>query len=176
VRFTSTTTADWGSGFCADVSVTNTGTRTVSPWTVDLPLTGTVTSVWNASLTPRGDGTAAAAGAAYNATLLAGGATSFGYCATRPAPTPVPTPPGQATATTTVTADWGSGYCASVAVRNPATTPVLWNADVPVGGSVTALWNAKGAVTGGVLKATGETWNATLAGGASTDFGFCASR
>ncbi|MER5433120.1 cellulase family glycosylhydrolase [Streptomyces sp. NPDC002588] len=75
-----TTTSDWGSGFNADVKVTNTGTTPVTSWKVTWTWTGAqqVTSMWNASYTQSG-ASVTAVNAAHNGAVAAGGSASFGF-------------------------------------------------------------------------------------------------
>ncbi|MDA2953323.1 MAG: lytic polysaccharide monooxygenase, partial [Actinomycetota bacterium] len=99
---------------------------------------------------------------------------------TTPAPTPTPTPtPGTTLAVTqTVASDWGEGYCKDVRVTNNGSAAVTWTVPVPVEGMVSTLWSAKAAndATTGTLQVRGESWNSTLAAGASTTFGYCGMR
>ncbi|GAA2324166.1 cellulase family glycosylhydrolase [Streptomyces kunmingensis] len=75
--------SDWGSGFNADVTVTNTGTSAIKSWQVtwDWPGDQTVNSMWNAAYTQSGR-TVTARNADHNGALAAGGSTSFGFGAT----------------------------------------------------------------------------------------------
>jgi poly(hydroxyalkanoate) depolymerase family esterase len=73
----------WNTGFTAAVTITNTGTATVGGWSLAfaLPAGQTVTSAWNAGVSPSsGDVTARDAG--YNATIPPGGSATFGFQAT----------------------------------------------------------------------------------------------
>lgn len=72
---------DWGSGYCKNVKVTNTGTSSLS-WQVTLTVDGTLTHVWNAVATGAGSGTTFT-GDTWNSQLDPGTSTSFGYCASR---------------------------------------------------------------------------------------------
>ncbi len=182
--------SDWGSGFCADVSVT---TGSVSPirWTVAQPVAGTVSSVWNATTVAP----ASFSGASWNPTVSASSPTSFGYCANRAtssaSPTPTPTPTSTATPTPTptptpssstatglavtvqVTSDWGSGRQVSVVVRNSTGHDVnSWSIAMPWSGSSVSMWDAVGGVSGGVLTVGNASYNGTLANGSSVSFGF----
>ena len=69
----------WPGGFQADVTVANTGTRPTSGWTVTftLPSGETVRSVWNATASPS-SGAVTATAVAYNASVPAGGSTTWG--------------------------------------------------------------------------------------------------
>ena len=80
--------------------------------------------------------------------------------------------------TGTITSDWDSGYCRDVEVRNLGTTSVMWNVPVAVVGRISSLWNgrAAGGATSGTIQVSGEFWNATLEGGQSVTFGYCADR
>ncbi|MFD7134357.1 cellulase family glycosylhydrolase [Streptomyces sp. NPDC059894] len=75
-----TVTSDWGSGFNADVKVTNTGTTPITSWRVTWTWPGAqqVTSMWNASYTQSG-ATVTAVNAAHNGSVATGASTSFGF-------------------------------------------------------------------------------------------------
>ncbi|MDT0320092.1 glycosyl hydrolase [Streptomyces millisiae] len=70
---------------------------------------------------------------------------------------------------------WGTGYQAEVTVTNNGSTPltgwqVSWSA--PAGQSPGGAWNARLTTAGSTVRATPASWNATLAPGASTTFGY----
>lgn len=72
--------SDWGSGYCASVSVTNEGTTQVTSWTAVIDLKqSAVNSLWNAESSQSGSilTVRSPAGSA----IPAGGSTSFGFCA-----------------------------------------------------------------------------------------------
>lgn len=73
--------------------------------------------------------------------------------------------------------DWGSGYCSNVKVTNPDSSPLDWRVSLSVDGTITHVWNASATPSsGGQTTFVGEDWNAQLEPGASTSFGFCATR
>ncbi len=77
---TYTKTSDWGTGFGANWTIKNTGTTTISSWTVewDYPAGTSVTSAWDATVT--GSGTHwTAKNVGWNGTLAPGASVSFGY-------------------------------------------------------------------------------------------------
>ena len=84
--------SDWGAGFNANVTVTNTGTAATKSWKVTWTWAGnqTVSNMWNASYTQSGKAVTAT-NAAYNNVIAPGGNTSFGfganYSGTNVAPT-----------------------------------------------------------------------------------------
>jgi endoglucanase len=75
-----------------------------------------------------------------------------------------------------IQSDWGAGYCADVSVTNGTAGTIAWATEVTVQGTISQLWNARATGTRGAVRFTGVDWNRVLAPGASTQFGFCASR
>ncbi|MGW1715063.1 glycosyl hydrolase family 18 protein [Streptomyces sp. NPDC002156] len=73
-------TQDWGTGFEGKWTVTNTGTTTISSWTVewDFPSGTSVTSAWDADVTSSGTHWTAK-NKSWNGTLAPGAAVSFGF-------------------------------------------------------------------------------------------------
>ncbi|GGT85427.1 endo-1,4-beta-xylanase [Streptomyces violascens] len=82
----------WKSGLTEDITLTNTGSITINGWSLAFPLPAgqTVTSSWNASLTPA-TGQVAATNLSYSGTLTPGASTSFGFQATHTGNTSLPT-------------------------------------------------------------------------------------
>ncbi|MYX98765.1 chitinase [Streptomyces sp. SID486] len=75
-----TKTSDWGTGFGGQWTVKNTGTSSISSWTIewDFPSGTSVTSAWDADVT--GSGTHwTAKNKSYNGTIAPGAAVSFGF-------------------------------------------------------------------------------------------------
>ncbi|WP_086730120.1 cellulase family glycosylhydrolase [Streptomyces carpinensis] len=72
--------SDWGSGFNAQVTVTNTGTTALKSWKVTWTWSGSqkVTNMWNATYTQSGS-SVTATNADHNGSIPAGGSTSFGF-------------------------------------------------------------------------------------------------
>ncbi|WP_406217264.1 cellulase family glycosylhydrolase [Streptomyces canus] len=72
--------SDWGSGFNAEVKVTNSGSTALSSWKVTWTWPGSqkVTSMWNASYTQTGS-TVMATNASHNGAVAVGGSASFGF-------------------------------------------------------------------------------------------------
>ncbi|MFE2562206.1 glycosyl hydrolase family 18 protein [Streptomyces sp. NPDC059352] len=77
---TYTKTQDWGTGFGANWTIKNTGTTTISSWTVewDYPTGTAVTSAWDATVTSSGTHWTAK-NVGWNGTLAPGASVSFGY-------------------------------------------------------------------------------------------------
>ena len=83
---------DWGSGFTAAVTITNTGSSAFTKWTVTWTWAGnqTISNLWNGNLTTSGKAITVT-NMSYNGSLAAGANTSFGfqagYSGTNTAPT-----------------------------------------------------------------------------------------
>ncbi|MBF8192652.1 PHB depolymerase family esterase [Nonomuraea sp. K274] len=77
------TMSSWNTGFTAAVTITNTSTTQVSSWSLAFPLPSgqSVTSVWNATVSPS-SGQVTARNVAYNAAIAPGASASFGLQAT----------------------------------------------------------------------------------------------
>ncbi|WP_190278751.1 cellulose-binding domain-containing protein, partial [Cellulomonas sp. B6] len=86
------TTHDWGTGFTANVRVTNTGAAALTAWTLTFALTGgqQVTQGWSATWTQQGSAVTAT-NAAWNGTLAAGGSVDVGFNGSHPGSNPRPT-------------------------------------------------------------------------------------
>jgi hypothetical protein len=84
-------TNDWGSGFTADLTITNRGTDAINGWTLTYGYTGnqTLTNGWNGTWSQSGK-TVTAKNAAWNGTIAAGAAVTAGaqftYSGTNTAP------------------------------------------------------------------------------------------
>jgi endoglucanase len=81
----------WGTGYMANVTITNTGQEPVSGWTLAWSFPGPqrVTSAWNAAVTQ--DGVAVTArNASWNSTIAPGAAVTFGFLGTPGGPQPAP--------------------------------------------------------------------------------------
>ncbi|TFW16614.1 hypothetical protein E4L96_16090 [Massilia arenosa] len=177
-------TADWGTGYCADLTVKNTDTRGGIWEYVNENFTDTMTSFWSGTKTLEGT-KLTVKGNGWNSIILPGETAQVGWCATRaakpPTDTPPPPPPGTVSlsAKLSITADWGTGYCGSIAVTNSGTGKALkWAVDVPnVAGNITGFWNGKYTMNGTTMHLSGPDWNPDLAAGATnSDAGFCATR
>ncbi|XXX82714.1 cellulose binding domain-containing protein [Sorangium sp. So ce134] len=72
--------SDWKSGYCASVTIRNSGTAQTSSWGLVIGLNGsTLNHAWNARITPS-DGQLNAVNEAYNGKLAPGASTMWGFC------------------------------------------------------------------------------------------------
>jgi cellulase/cellobiase CelA1 len=73
-------TNDWGTGYCATLTVTN-NTASAVTWQVTFPVRGTINNLWNGTFTQSG-GSVTVSGVSFNAVLPPGQSTnSVGFCA-----------------------------------------------------------------------------------------------
>ncbi|MCY1136935.1 glycoside hydrolase family 3 C-terminal domain-containing protein [Actinoplanes sp. Pm04-4] len=73
------------------------------------------------------------------------------------------------------TNDWSTGFTGTVALTNTGTTPINpWTLSWTFGAgqTVTQAWSARVTQSGSTVTATGESWSAALAPGATVSFGF----
>lgn len=73
--------SDWGSGYCANLQVTNNSGQTAE-WVSDHTIEGTIYNLWSANVSAN-SGAARFSGVDWNRELSNGQSTSFGYCANR---------------------------------------------------------------------------------------------
>jgi beta-glucosidase len=76
------------------------------------------------------------------------------------------------------TSDWSTGFTGTVAVTNTGTASIgAWSLQwsFAAGQLVTQAWSARVTQSGAAVTATGETWNPSLAAGATATFGFNAT-
>jgi endoglucanase len=74
-------TDDWKTGYCADVTVTNSGSSNVD-WVVKFDIQGRVRNMWNATYTQTGS-EVRAEGVSWNNIVRAHSSVNFGFCAIR---------------------------------------------------------------------------------------------
>lgn len=127
-----TKTADWGTAYQAQYTITNTGSSTLDSWTVqfDLPSGTAVGTYWDALLTTSGNHSTFS-NRDYNGSLAPGASTTFGWVSSGPG-----TPTGCLL----------NGNPCGGGTTTPDTTPPSVPAGVSVGGatssSLTVSWAA----------------------------------
>lgn len=78
VRFTKT--SDWGSGYCADISITNTSGQTINGWKLSFELESNITALWNGKLSGGRPGYAVS-NESWNGVIAPGATVQFGFTA-----------------------------------------------------------------------------------------------
>jgi len=90
ISATAVVTSQWESGYCANVTVTNTQSKTINQWTVVMDIgTATQNAGWQAIFSQSGS-TLTATNMSNNGYLTAGAQTVFGFCTQMPAPLRAP--------------------------------------------------------------------------------------
>ncbi len=72
-------TSDWGSGYTATVTITNTTNATMNPWSLGWTFDGQVTAIWNAVVGSHSGDQWSIKPEAWNSSIPAGGSISFGF-------------------------------------------------------------------------------------------------
>ncbi len=72
-------TSDWGSGFGANVVVTNTGPNALNGWKLEFDFDRNITNIWNASIVQRQGNHYVLKDKGYNATIRVGESIYFGF-------------------------------------------------------------------------------------------------
>lgn len=93
-----------------------------------------------------------------------------------PPETTVPLPPGDVQFELATMSDWGGGYCAQGTVTNSSGKEQRWSGTAEPDGVIANIWDASVMEVGGQWVFAGVGWNDTLQPGATTSFGFCATR
>lgn len=187
-NLTTKLTSDWGSGYCYSASYKNTGTGTIDGWTVTANLANsTVTSVANSAYTLTNN-VLTLKNEAWNARIAPGATVEASYCG---AGTGRPSAPkftalgymvlqdyilsqGGLSVSVKTQSNWDTGYCRDVTFKNVGTTALTnWSAKFALAPTITSKWSAIFTSSNGVTTVTPESWNKTLAAGASTTAGFC---
>lgn len=179
-------TDEWSTGFCEDVTITNT-TSQPQIWQVTLDTSKNIYYSADVKIEDL-NGTKIAKGLDYNNAVPSNGQVFFKYCAGEEKQTTTTTQPATTVSTPTTlmqdglqitrvrNSDWESGYCESIDIYNSNDINVVWNVELEVEGSIYNLWNANYTQSGTNLQASGVEWNALVASKKSVSFGFCANK
>lgn len=153
--------------------------RTATPATYSLTNLGLSTGTVTPYLTDASNSAAtqtaiALGGGTFTATVPARSMVTYRITG-GPAPSPAPTASLGCTATYQVVSAWQDGFQADVTVTNP--TPAAINGwtvswTLPTGQTISQLWNGTLSASGSSVTVRNASWNATIAPGASTSFGF----
>lgn len=70
---------DWGSGFVAEVRVSNLTAAAFSDWTLEFDLAANITNIWNATIVRRVGNRYTVRAASWNRSIVPGGSVTFGF-------------------------------------------------------------------------------------------------
>ena len=137
---------DWGAGYCANVTVTNTGAAP-GVWATDIAVQGTIREQWNATGSAT-SGTVRFVGVAWNRELAPGASTQFGFCANRsmgdgnqPPTVTITISPVSIATGQTATVSWSSTNATA------CTATGAWSGDRPTAGSQSVTPTTPGTLT-----------------------------
>jgi aryl-phospho-beta-D-glucosidase BglC (GH1 family) len=139
-------TESWGTGFNGGITITNdTAVPVTGGWTLEFDFTGTITNIWNSTISSHVGTHYVVQNVSYNATIPAGATVFVGLTANPANPAQPPTnyifkgvPIGDTLAITTASlpgASVGSGYSQTLAATG-GTAPYTWSVSggtLPVG-------------------------------------------
>jgi alpha-L-arabinofuranosidase len=79
--------SDWGTGFTGSLTITNTGSSPINGWTLSFDFVGSISSIWNASISSQVGNQFVIQNASYNALIGPGQSVTIGFNASpgRPA-------------------------------------------------------------------------------------------
>lgn len=187
---------DWGSGFSADIKITNTSSTTINGWQLVWTFSGNqvLTQSWNASYTQ--SGRTVTMRDAGNAVINGGGTATLGFNATYSggnvspaafslngtpctggAVNPPPPPPSDAACKVgyALASDWGSGFVTNLTITNRGNAPwTTWNLQWAFGGNqrITNLWNGTVSQAGMAVTVRSAPYNGQVPPGGSVQLGF----
>jgi aryl-phospho-beta-D-glucosidase BglC (GH1 family) len=72
-------TADWGSGFTGNITITNQGTTPISGWPLQFNFPVTISNIWNAVVASHTGSQYSITNAGYNAAIAPGQSVTFGF-------------------------------------------------------------------------------------------------
>lgn len=159
-------TSDWGAGFTATMTV-DAGSTALNGWTAEFDATFTITNIWNAVIVSHVGNHYVIRNQSYNASVAAGGETSFGFQATSAGSTavsglalnggaPAVMPTISVADATVMEGDGGSSDLAFVVTLSAASSSAVTVAYATANGTATA-GSDYAAKTGTLTFAAGET-------------------
>ncbi|RUM44192.1 MAG: hypothetical protein DSY46_06215 [Hydrogenimonas sp.] len=171
-----TTIAEWDTGYCEQVTVTNSA-QTAWQWNIALDIGyDEVFKYWNALITQERD-KLLVQGEVWNQQLNAGASTTFGFCAKRVIER---IHVGATTSTNQISiqkeeiAQWDQGFCEEITVTNLTSQEMEWQLiDIPIYGKLIDTWNAQFVEHNTSYTITGEEWNRILKPQQEAIFGYC---
>jgi alpha-L-arabinofuranosidase len=185
--------SSWSTGFQGGITITNTGTTTLSAWTLQFDFAATITQIWNATVVSHSGNHYVIQNAGYNSTIAPGQSVSFGFLGS-PGGAPVAPsnfvvngttsnsvpPPSNGVSAKVAFADvsdWGTGFTGNLTITNTGTAAITgWVLAFDFVGAISSIWNASIVSHVGnhyVIQDAG--YNASIAAGQSVTIGFNAS-
>ena len=182
------TTADWGTEFTGQITITNNGTSAVGTWTLEFDFAPMIVSIWDAQVSQHNGSHYVIISAGWNDTISAGGSVVFGFSgspgnvATGPQNikfTATNLSPAAAPITISVTENAASAnqFSAAMTIANPGSAAISpwtldFNCDRQIQSASGAVLSSTGAgyqLQGSTLAAAGQVV-LTLSGAGNLDW------
>jgi cellulase/cellobiase CelA1 len=167
---------EFAGGYCAYLTVTNTGPTAVNPWAVDFAIEGTFSGGWNANYSQAGN-VLSATPVGWNNYLGPGQSTeNIGFCATVAPTSGGGGKDGGILIEVEVVDEFEGGYCTVVTLTNTTGSAIdPWNVTFEVDGTVNDFWNTSWSQSGGEVTIQPVGWNSYIGAGQTlSGLGYCA--
>ncbi len=158
-------TADWGTQFNAQISITNKGSSPIQGWTLAFDFTPDILQIWDATIVSQTGSHYVIQSAGWNSQIAAGGSVVFGFggapggvtqgpqnitVTAAAAATLPPVAPYSVTAQINETAAWDTGFSAIIQLTNTTATAISnWQLQMDCNQTITSIlalsWSAQGA-------------------------------
>jgi Cellulose binding domain len=185
--------SDWNNGFEGQITITNTGTTTITNWVLQFNFAATITSIWNGTVASHSGTLYVIDNAGYNSSIAPAASVTFGFLGT-PGGVPAsptnyvlngspisdgspPPAPLEATATFADVDDWGSGFTGNITITNTGSAAIMgWTLSFDFAVSISSIWNASlVSQNGNTFTLEDAGYNAIIQPGQSVTIGFNAS-
>jgi alpha-L-arabinofuranosidase len=188
----------WNTGFQASITITNTGTTTITNWTLQFDFAATITQIWDGTIQSYSGTHYVIGNAGYNRSIAPGKSVTFGFLGSpggaplapsnyvvngtssgTPPPPPPPPPSNTLSAKVTFadTNDWGSGFTGNLTLTNTGSSAINgWTLSFDFVGTISSIWNASiTSKSGNRYTIANASYNAVINPGQSVTIGFNAS-
>ena len=186
----------WSAGFQSSITITNTGTTTLTNWTLSFNFAATITQIWDATVASHSGNLYVIQNAGYNSTIAPGSSVSFGFLGSSSGAPVAPSsflvngaasggtgsPPPSGGALSAMVAfadvnDWGSGFTGNLTLTNTGTSPISgWMLSFDFVGSISSIWNSSiTSQSGSQYVIANASYNSVIGPGQSVTIGFNAS-
>lgn len=144
-----------GGAFNADVTIRNTGDRTIENWTLGFSQPYEITNIWNGIVQAYENGAYAIQNAGSNQDIPAGSSVNFGFTAKCDGELVLPAafdiqgseqivPAGDYETSFKVTSDWASAFNGEIAIKNLSQTTIEdWKLSFDYEGNLERFWTAE---------------------------------
>ncbi|MEK3880750.1 DUF3289 family protein [Paenibacillus sp. FSL M7-0420] len=149
-----TISSKWEGAFNADVTIRNTGYRTLENWSIGFTSPYEITNIWNGQVQAYENGMYTIKNAGSNQDIPVGGSVNFGFTASFEGEVLLPAafailgaqqivPAGQYEASFKVTSDWSSAFNGEIAIKNISHSAIEdWTLEFDYDGKLDRFWTA----------------------------------